>query len=274
MIRNNKPLLFLVFGFVGGATGSLLSELIPEVEKASFLTVLVHISIWTGIIGGATAFALFVASEIYHRRRGFLTGQALKYVFAGVVGGLIAGAVAQAVYSGDFVSPTVKNFVLRPICWGIMGAILGWRLASTIPNLTRKRAAIAGGIGGVVGGVVFLFVGYYMPEAIGRLVGVGALGAALGLAIVVVDSMFREASLEIVWAPREVTTVALVAIPVTIGGGDDHVFVAGLAQASARIVIEHGKIQYVDTATQRRTELRDGSKLKIGRIEVIVHATR
>jgi uncharacterized membrane protein YeaQ/YmgE (transglycosylase-associated protein family) len=274
MIRNNKPLLFLILGFIGGAIGSFLSEFLPEMSEQSDATVLVQTSIWTSLTGGMISLALFVASEIYHRRRGFLTGQALKYVFAGVVGGLIAGAVAQAVYSGDFVSPTVKNFVLRPICWGIMGAILGWRLASTIPNLTRKRAAIAGGIGGVVGGVVFLFVGYYMPEAIGRLVGVGALGAALGLAIVVVDSMFREASLEIVWAPREVTTVALGAIPVTIGGGDDHVFVAGLAQASARIVIEHGKIQYVDTATQRRTELRDGSKLKIGRIEVIVHATR
>jgi len=105
------------------------------------------------------------------------------------------------------------------------------------------------------------------------MAGIGALGAALGIAIVVVDSIFREATLEIIWAPKEVTTVGLGGNMVTIGGGDDHIYVAGLSRKAAGVVIEQGKIQYVDIASGQRTDLRDGSRLKIGSIEIVVHAT-
>lgn len=273
MIRNNKPVLFALLGCLGGVVGALLGELAPDSAKSSS-TIVVEVAVWTALCGSAIAVALFSASELYHRRRGFVSRQALRYLSAGAIGGGIAGAVAQALYNAHFVSPEFTNFILRPLCWGLMGAILGLRLASTIPNLHLSRAAIAGGIGGTLGGVAFLIGSAFMSQSFGRMAGLGALGAALGLAIVVVDSMFREATLEIIWAPREVTTVALGRIPVTIGGGDDHIFVAGLPQNAACVVIEQGKVQYVDTASARRTDLRDGSKIKIGSIEVVVHATR
>ena len=74
------------------------------------------------------------------------------------------------------------------------------------------------------------------------------------------------------WVPS--TSVALGPVPVTIGGGEDHIYVAGLAPKTAGVVIEQGKIQYVDTASGRRTDLRDGSKIKIGPVEIIIHASR
>ena len=273
MIRNNKPLLFASLGLAGGAVGALVGEFAPMFGNSP-LGHIVHTAIWSALGASVIAVALFAASEVYHRRRGFYSKLSFKYLGAGAVAGAIAGAVAQAIYGARLVSPEVQHFILRPICWGLMGGILGWRLASTIPNLGAIRAAIAGGIGGTLGGVAFLIAGAFLPETIGRMAGVGALGAALGLAIVVVDSLFREATLEIIWAPKEITTVALGSVPVTIGGGDDHIHVAGLMQNAAGVVIEQGKIQYVDSATGHRTDLRDGSKIKIGPIEVVVHASR
>ncbi|MEI6398006.1 MAG: hypothetical protein WCO71_04465 [Pseudomonadota bacterium] len=272
MIRNNKPILFATLGLFGGVCGVALGEFIPEFGGSLFRNI-AHVAIWSAFCGGGIAVALFTASEIYHRRRGFYSKQILGYLRAGAYGGAIAGAVAQAIYGTQMLSPDAQNLVLRPLCWGLMGAILGWRLASTIPNLTPARAVGAGGIGGTLGGVAFLAAGALLPAAFGRMAGIGALGAALGIAIVVVDSIFREATLEIIWAPKEVTTVGLGGNMVTIGGGDDHIYVAGLSRKAAGVVIEQGKIQYVDTASGQRTDLRDGSRLKIGSIEIVVHAT-
>ena len=273
MIRNNKPLLFGSLGLAGGALGALIGELAPTFGKGT-INLIGGTAIWSAMAASIVAVALFAASEIYHRRQGFYSKQTLRYLTAGAVGGGIAGAVAQTIYGAQFGSPAMQNFILRPICWGLMGGILGWRLASTIPNLNSARAAIGGSIGGTLGGIAFLIACAFLPETFGRMVGIGFVGAALGLAIVVADAFFREATLEIVWGPKEVTTVALGRVPVTIGGGDDHICVSGLPPAAASIVIEQGKIQYVDSATNHRTDLRDGSKIKIGSIEVIVHTTR
>jgi hypothetical protein len=125
-----------------------------------------------------------------------------------------------------------------------------------------------------VGGIGFLIVGAYLPEVFGRMLGVGILGAMLGLSIVVVEAMFREASLDIIWAPKEQTSITLGPNPVYIGGGDDHVHVAGLPQHAAGVILEQGKIQYVDSSTGKRTDLKDGSRIKIGKIEIVIHAKR
>ncbi len=60
--------------------------------------------------------------------------------------------------------------------------------------------------------------------------------------------------------------------PILIGGGDDHIFINGLPQNSASIVLNDGKILYKDKATEKETILRNGSKLKIGKVEIVVHA--
>ena len=273
MLRNHKFFLFALLGLAGGAAGALAAEIVPETGREMGRLIL-QTSAWSGVCGGVMAAALFAASEVYHRRCGFFTRQVFRYLRGGVIGGAIAGGVAQAIYTSGMASPEIQNLILQPLCWGLMGLILGWRLASTIPNLSAGRAALAGAIGGTLGGVAFLIASALFAETIGRMVGMGALGAALGLAIVVVDSLFREASLEIVWAPKEVTTVALGSVPVTIGGGDDHIHVTGLSPKTAGVVIEQGIIQYVDFATGRRTDLRDGSKIKIGPIEIVIHANR
>ena len=86
--------------------------------------------------------------------------------------------------------------------------------------------------------------------------------------------LVREAYLEVIWATKEVTYVTLVTTPVFIGGGDDHVRVVGLPRMPASVVLNQGKIHYTDKATGKRIELKDGGKLQIGSIAIVIKAKR
>lgn len=171
-------------------------------------------------------------------------------------------------------SPAFHAIVVRTVCWGLMGALLGALLSRTVPNLGLLRGLIGGAVGGGLGGIGFLLVGLVLPAAVGRLVGLGTLGFALGLAMIVVEKLFREASLEVIWAPGETTNFNLGAQAVTIGGGEDHVFVRGLPHHFASIVFANGVIEYVETARGARTPLKNGSRLEIGKLNLVIHAAK
>jgi hypothetical protein len=149
------------------------------------------------------------------------------------------------------------------------GGYLWWYLGA-------KRGVVAGALGGSLGCIGFLIamkhLGSSAPLVVGPLLGIGFLGATLGLAVIIVETCFRAASLEILWAPKEATSVTLGPKPVYLGGGDDHIYVRGLPEHAAGVVLEEGKVQYIDQKTSKKTELRDGSKIKIGQIEVMVKA--
>ena len=142
------------------------------------------------------------------------------------------------------------------------------------PRRADDRGGGGGAVGGALGGIGFLLVGQVLPDAFGRLVGIGTLGLALGLAMIVVEKLFREASLEVIWAPGETTNFNLGAQAVTIGGGEDHVFVRGLPHHFASIVFANGVIEYVETASGARTPLKNGSRLEIGKLNLVIHAAK
>lgn len=214
----------------------------------------------------------------------------------GLIAGAISGAIAQAVYSFDFGHPLIKTVFVRTFCWGLMGLLLALGLTTTIPNLKPRHAALGGFGGGIIGGVAFLVVGAligvllgalfgaavrtnewlaFFVDACGRLLGIGLLGTALGLSIVVVESVFREASVEVVWGPNENSFLSLGKDAVTIGGGlEDAVYVRGMAPEFARVEFAEGQIAYVVGATGQRTPLKDGSRLEIGRLSLVIHAHR
>ncbi len=260
-------------GGVGGAVGALVAEVVPEFGRSG-VGLVAHTGLWSGTFAAVLTAALFWAGEIYRRRPRMSLLTIRKALATGAVAGLIAGAVAQAVYSVQVDSDALRELVFKPLCWGLMGVLLGWKFSTAIPNLGLRRGVAGGGIGGVTGGVGFVVAGAFVPELLGRMLGVGILGLALGLAIVTVEALFREAALEVIWAPNETTSVTLGPKPVTIGGGDDHVYVASLPPTAAKVVLDQGKIHYIDTATNQRTELRDGSQLKIGKITIAVRARK
>lgn len=273
-IRANKPLLFLLAGALGGAAGSVLAEFAPGGGRdASPLALIVATGIWSAIAASVLTAALFVAGE-WHQRRDVRPRSVQKLLLFGALAGFLSGAVAQGAYSVRVGSPAFHAIVVRTGCWALMGALLGALLSRPVPNLGLLRGLIAGAVGGGLGGIGFLLVGRVLPDAIGRLVGIGTLGLALGLAMIVVEKLFREASLEVIWAPNESTNFNLGAQAVTIGGGEDHVFVRGLPPRFASIVFANGVIEYVEAATGTRTPLKDGSRLEIGKLNLVIHAAK
>ena len=148
------------------------------------------------------------------------------------------------------------------------------------------RGALGGFCGGVLGGLGFIImlvlfsgllkldrlVGVYFAELIARLAGIGVLGLALGLAVVLAERLFQQASLEIVWAPRQTSRITLGEKPVTIGGRGDDIVIPGLKSNTAAVVLTGGNVQYIDNWTDKRTDLKNGSKLKIGKVQLVIHA--
>lgn len=273
-VRANKPLLFLLAGALGGAGGSVLGEFAPGGGRdASPAALIVATGLWSAIAASVLCAALFAAGE-WHQRRDLRPRQLSKILLFGALAGFLSGVVAQGAYSVQIGSAAFHTLVVRTACWALMGALLGALLSRPMPNLGVLRGMVAGAVGGGLGGIGFLLVGSILPDAIGRLVGIGTLGLALGLAMVVVEKLFREASLEVIWAPNETTNFNLGAQAVTIGGGEDHVFVRGLPHRFASIVFANGIIEYVETASGTRTPLKNGSRLEIGKLNLVIHAAK
>jgi Ca-activated chloride channel family protein len=267
-MKNNKRLLFTTCGFGGGMLGALLAELIPNFGHG-LVSHVGYTSLWSAISAALITVALFAAGEIYNRKP-FSLSIYRKGIFSGTIAGAIAGFVAQAVYSFQGEPNFFNQVIFRAFCWAIMGALLGWKLSTVVPNLGSTRGIIAGAIGGFVGGIGFLIASSIFVEILGRMCGLGVLGAALGLAVVAIEEMLRAARLDVIWAPNEVTSITLGSRPVYIGGGDDHVFIYGLPQHALGVVLENGKIQCIDSSSGKRSDLKEGSRIKIGKIEVIV----
>ncbi|CAM3876680.1 hypothetical protein MYFR107205_29425 [Mycolicibacterium frederiksbergense] len=271
-VRSNKLLLHAAAGTVGGAVGALLAEVAANIYDASTFMSVVTTGLWSCIFASVIAVALFL-SDAWHQRRVIQPGRALVVWILGAVAGFIAGAVAQSIFLIDFGSIEFKNYVLRSFCWGIAGVLIGGMLSRTVPNLGLARGAAAGFVGGCAGGICFVLVSNYLPEMLGRIIGIAAIGLALGVAMYVVESMFREASLQVIWGPHDTAHVGLGAQPVTIGGGiEDDVVVAGLPSHAASVVLANGHIEYVDNSTGQRTPLTNGSQFQVGSVGLVVHA--
>jgi hypothetical protein len=253
-LRSNQLALHLIGGTLGGAAGALLAELVNKTRFETRVESVVDAGLWFSICSAVTAAALFVSAEWY-QRRALMAGRVLKVLLFGAIAGFVSGAVAQGVFlihigSGDF-----QNYVLRSFCWGLAGSMIGGLLSRTIPNLGLSRGSAAGFIGGCGGGILFVLVSNQLPETWGRVVGVGSLGLALGLAMYLVENLFREASLEVTWAYNETTRVSLGAQPITIGGDvEDTIFLRGLPPQVSSIVLHNGQIEHltIRTALVRR----------------------
>lgn len=273
-LRSNKLLLHLAAGTVGGAVGALLAEVIGQEPTRGAFTAVMETGFWSCIFTSVIATALFV-SDKWHQRKDLQPRRLALIWLYGAGAGFVAGAVAQTVFTLDIGSFEFKNYVLRTFCWGIAGALIGCLLSRTVPNLSMPKGTLAGFVGGCLGGIGFVLVSNQLPDMWGRLVGVGALGFALGLAMFLVESIFREASLEIIWAPNETTRVTIGAEPISIGGDrEDDVVVRGLPPGVSSIVLNNGRIEHIENHTANRTTLTDGSQLQIGPIHLIVHARR
>lgn len=274
-LRSNKLLLHVLAGALGGIVGALFGELFMDWQPSTKSEVLVMMGVSVAVIASFIALALFL-SDAWYQRRQIRPERALIAWLYGAAAGFVAGAVAQWVYSQDFgESAEFKNYVLRSICWGIAGALIGGLLSRTVPNLGLGRGCAAGFAGGCVGGIAFLIVGQNgdLPETLARVIGFAVLGAALGLAMYIVEKLFRDATLLVIWGPSDSAQFSLGQQPVTIGGDvEDDVHVAGAPPHMISIVLNYGHIEQIDNYSGARTALNNGSQFQVGPVGLVIQA--
>jgi hypothetical protein len=275
-VLNNKILLFTCLGLVGGCVGSLAAELPfgltnPLMGKYR-LGAVVAAAIFAAVATSGIAIGLFLAEGLHRRSPKKILSIVLQALPVGMAAGAIGGGVAELIY-GTLPASGFREYVIRPICWGLMGGLIGAWFSRVIPNLGLMRGLLSGLFGGVIGGAGFVALTSIIHVAeLGRFLGLGLLGMALGLAVSLVEKMFREATLEVIWTPGQSSQLTLGENPISIGGGDDHIRIKGLKPHSASVVLQDGKIQYIDIKTGKRTDLKNGSKLKIAKVQLVIHA--
>ena len=275
-VRGNKLALYGGAGFLGGALGALAAETINRQDvPLTRAQLMVSTGLHDAVLSCILALALFLAAE-WHQRREIVPLKIVRIFLYGAGAGFLSGAVAQALYSvaepGFF-----KYYVLRVVCWALFGLLLGAILSRPVPSLGLARGAVAGAAGGAIGCLGALAAWYLLPDSaefVGRIIGFGLLGLALGLAMHFVESLFSEAAIEVEWAPYETTRVSLGAQPVTVGGGEDHIFLRGFPPHISSIVFNNGQIEHIETSNGKRTPLEDGSRLRIGGVNMVVHAAK
>lgn len=231
---------------------------------------------WCVLISLGLAFLLWGGQNAYLHRPPYTKQGCIKLAQGGALAGIAAGLVAQAGL-WLFAQGTAPGFLQRAtfvFAWGVLGALLGRGISAIVPNLKWQTALAAGATGGLVAGVSFLVSAAALGDVAGRLLGAAILGAAIGYAIAFVEEIARTASLIVRWGPRETTTISLGTTPVTIGGGDDHVFLRGLPASAYRVWMEKGKILCLDQKSGRQSELKDNSTFTVARVDFQVTLSR
>jgi hypothetical protein len=270
-----KTLKFGLAGALGAGIAEIISEAVPQQMAGNpFWGNVGHVSLWAGIIGIGTAIALQIAQNAY-LKKSFFTKSMIKTVFLGLIIGGFVGGLAQVAFAFTQGISVAAEIISRILCWGIFGLGIGWSVSYFIPNFPKKRAILAGLIGGIVGGAVFRFSFEVLPETFGRIIGVAILGFFIGLVISYMEEVLREAWLTVVWAKNETTSVALGAKEIILGSSPkaDIILPASknYPKITAIIELKNNRVFIENKIDNKRTELRNGSRITMGAVEVIVN---
>lgn len=271
-----KTLIFGFAGAIGALMGDGISELFVNVETPTFLGSLIQVTLWTGLISLGISFGLLISQNIYFKKSMF-SKEVINAGIRGVLTGALAGGFAQVVFSfTSSISETVE-ITSRIICWGIFGLGTGWGVSLFVPNYPKKTAMIAGFLGGLIGGAAFrfTFTFTFLPIIAGRLIGVAILGLFIGLMISYIEELLREAWLTVSWSKDEKVFISLGKKPIVIGSSSEaDIYLPkekNYPPITAIIKIENSKVVIENKINKQQTELRNGSKINLGVIEIIVN---
>lgn len=266
-----KALQFGISGAVGGFAGNLITE--PFMQRltgsASFFDSVLSTARWFGLVGGGIATAIMFGYYYYIKGKPQIK-QALKNGgLFGLIAGAISGAIAEAIYSGIGEG---DNELLRVICWGIAGSLLGLGLAQRIPNLGALRGMGGGGVGGVLGGCLFILFAYNLSGTAGRLAGCAAIGFWIGIMLVVAETLFNKAWLVISYDTGANRTLTLGSEPITFGSDENLsiICIPNVSPLAMRFQLEAGQIVCENVDSGAVSYLRSGDQKKIGNCTITV----
>jgi Ca-activated chloride channel family protein len=234
--------------------------------------------ILSAALGGLMGAGLGLALALFQVRsmRGDLVANRQRLrdgALGGGLAGIVAAAAGQVIYLVARQIPLLG--VLSPwIGWTLMGLLLGAGMARVIPNLTRARGALGGALGGAIGGLGFLLMALFLADAAGRVLGAACMGFAVGMMIVLIQTLSREAWLILRWGPKESSSLGLGATPITLGSSPvAHVRLdpaLGYPPEYGSIRFQNGRVELVEKATGKAHPLANGNKIPLGKVEIEV----
>ncbi|WP_172190157.1 hypothetical protein [Microcoleus asticus] len=266
-----KALQFGISGAVGGFAGNLITEPFMQglTGSESVFDSVLSTARWFGLVGGGIAAAIMFGYYYYIKGKPQIK-QALKNGgLFGLIAGAISGAIAEGIYSGI---GDGNNELLRVICWGIAGSLLGLGLAQRIPNLGALRGTGGGGVGGVLGGCLFILFAYNLSGTAGRLAGCAAIGFWIGIMLVVAETLFNKAWLVISYDTGANRTLTLGSEPVTFGSDENLsiICIPNVSPLAMRFQLEAGQIVCENVDSGAVSYLRSGDQKKIGNCTITV----
>ncbi len=184
-------------------------------------------SSWAALIAIGAAIGLVIGQNRHLRRRMLAPKEVVLLTLGGIVTGLVAGAAGQSFFYFMMTSE-VPAFtqIGRGIAWALMGCGVGFGMGSFVPNLNRKRAAVAGAVGGLAAATAFILLGPLTGDTVGRLLGAAILGLSTGMMMVLVEAALRSACVIVHWSERERSNLTLGPRPIIVGStGEAHVLI-------------------------------------------------
>jgi len=271
----------VVFGFVGGIAGgigTLITELFLSYDyNISEGEIIMSTAVWSAFIGMCISIGLLVAQSIYQKKKTDIT-LIIKTALIGFGMGAISGAIAQLIYGNT--SEDMSAFaseVIRALCWGIMGIGVGFGVSLFVPNYPKKRAIIAGFVGGFVGSIFFIIIATNLSNVFGRFVGLLFLGFFIGFTISVIEESLREAWLTIIWSKNETRTISLGNNPIVLSsspGADIYISKDTVPPVMVTVQIENSKVVMYDKNNNKRKELQNGDKINLGKVSFVVNVKK
>ena len=277
----SKTWQFAFAGAGGGFLANGFSELIPDTTVSLFDT-----SLWSIIICLGIAAALLLMQNKMMCKSIVNRSQILPLLLGSIIGGGLAGFVAQfgfsisaqffMQYKDSLVAALTHDILSRSIAWGVMGGIIAYGMTFFIPNLNKKWSPVGGAIGGFIGCFGFIVI-YQAMLIIGlqsdipsRLLGMLALGGAIGMCIGIVESICKEAWLIVVYAPKEQTQVNLGKTPVSVGSGvKDTIYCANVAESQVVFRFDSGQIFCKENGNERMVKI--GDNVNVGSLTIQVN---
>jgi hypothetical protein len=260
-------------GTGGDLTGSADTQLsVPKPEVRFSAVGAILIGVWTALLAVGLCLALLAGQNHYLGRPAFAAGRVplVLVVLGAVAAGLVSGSVGQSLYS-VLLSIGAGGFGLV-VGWVLLGGLLGWGVSFFVPNLDRKKAALAGLVGGLLGAVGYL-VWSEAANWLGRLAGAALLGFCIGLVVAIVEAAFRRAWLEVRYGARETVTVNLGPEPVKVGGDSRActVWARGATDVALRYFVRDGRVICEDVPARSESVVGEGDTRTAGTVTLTVH---
>ncbi|MBL0237905.1 MAG: hypothetical protein IPQ02_15180 [Saprospiraceae bacterium] len=270
-VINKSSLVFGTFGAIGAIIGESITEFFLTNKNGSFLGNVIHISIWTAFISLGIAVALLFKLNIISNKKKF-NKEYLQVGYKSILIGAAIGGLAQLIYTF-----TQNSFaeISRVFCWGIMGAGLGISTSRIIPNYPKSKGKVAGFVGGILGGILFVLSNSIFPESIARFIGIGFIGFLIGLLISIVELLYREAYLTLKWSANESSSMSLGSKNLILGSSPNaDIYLPsekGYLDITAIITFKNGIVQIEDKLSNRILNLKNGSKINLGFVEITIN---